>query len=683
MLDQNIENTSITSALIENKRLKHEISVIEEKTKLKMEKHLKYRLGNIIVQNSKRLIDFFKIPYLLIREYKKYKYEQEHKRKLKTIQYDGSPIISVIIAAYNCEKYIKQCIDSLLKQSFKNFEIIVVDDGSTDSTYNILKEYSKKINNIFIYRQQNKFAGEARNNGLSHAKGKYVLFLDADDFFEPNMLMRCYLRATDLDAEIVIFRGREYNDQTKEFSGCKFPVSPELFPSKAICCAEDFGEKLFQANSCIAWNKLIRKSLIDQVGVKFATTKSSNDTVFIYTLLSKAKRITLLDEIFVNYRIGNPNSLQRSKSQSWECICLAFFQLKKKLIEIGKYEGLKRSYINKALQANLYYLSTVDEKTRPIMECALNNKYFKLLDILENADKKGYIYNKNFQKKYLEIKTKKYIPIVYATDNNYAKHVSVSIQSIIENSNSLNYLIFFILVDSGFDEQNKQLLREQVNRSGHSIEFINMKEAFKDAKTSIAHISYHTFYRLQLPKILSYLNKLIYIDADTIVLKDIATLYDNDIRDSYFGGVKALAFDNKKHKNRLGIDTDKYINAGVLLVNNRLLIKDNLLVKFNELVKHEYDCQDQDIINIAAYRKIKTLPTKFNLMTKYKNDYERFIKENKISQKEYNEAISDPTIIHYADKIKPWDDKSSWLAAHYWKYAKKTPFYIEERATKC
>lgn len=93
---------------------------------------------------QKDLLIFFKIPYLLIREYKQYKYEQEHKRKLKTIQYDGSPIISVVIAAYNCEKYIKQCIDSLLKQSFKNFEIIVVDDGSTDSTYNILKEYSKK-----------------------------------------------------------------------------------------------------------------------------------------------------------------------------------------------------------------------------------------------------------------------------------------------------------------------------------------------------------------------------------------------------------------------------------------------------------------------------------------------------------------------------------------------------------
>lgn len=524
--------------------------------------------------------------------------------------------------------------------------------------------------------KKNKYAGVARNNGLSCAKGEYVLFLDADDFFEPNMLMLAYQRAKSVDADIVVFKGREYNDVTKEFKNCRFPLSPELFPNKAVISAGEFGEKLFQANSCIAWNKLISKKFIDKVGVKFSSTKSSNDTVFIYTLLSLAKRITLVNEILVNYRTGNPNSLQRSKAKSWECICIAFFQLKKKLIETGQYESQKRTFINKALQANLYYLSTIDDKTRAIMECSLNNKYFKLLDINKYAEVPNFIYNKNFRKQYIEIKQKKYIPIVYASDNNYAKYTSVSIQSILENSAQRNFLIFYILIDDEFSERNKELLTNQVEKYGHNIVFVNMKDAYKEENLKIAHISHHTYYRLQLPKILGYLNKLIYIDGDTIVLGDIGDLFDFDIKDSYFGGVKAPAFDNKKHRNRLGIDTSKYINAGVLLVNNRLLIKDKVQKKFEELLNNSYDCQDQDIINVAGFGKITLLPIKYNLMTKYQNTFSRFISEGKIDKSEFDEAIKYPLIIHYADKIKPWGDKTSWLAAHYWEYAEKSPFYI-------
>ena len=668
---------NIEELLQENQELKHRLSLIEEQAKLKYQNHLRYRLGNVIVENIDNPLKALSIPMRLLKVYKQYKEEHKKKENIKLYKFnEEAPLVSVIIAAYNCDKYINQCIDSLLNQSFKNFEIIVVDDGSTDRTYSILNEYKTKNKNLYIYRQKNKYAGVARNNGLSRAKGEYVLFLDADDFFEPNMLMLAYQRAKSVDADIVVFKGREYNDVTKEFKNCRFPLSPELFPNKAVISAGEFGEKLFQANSCIAWNKLISKKFIDNVGVKFSSTKSSNDTVFIYTLLSLAKRITLVNEILVNYRTGNPNSLQRSKAKSWECICIAFFQLKKKLIESGQYESQKRTFINKALQANLYYLSTIDDKTRAIMECSLNNKYFKLLDINKYAEVPNFIYNKNFRKQYIEIKQKKYIPIVYASDNNYAKYTSVSIQSILENSAQRNFLIFYILIDDEFSERNKELLTNQVEKYGHNIVFVNMKDAYKEENLKIAHISHHTYYRLQLPKILGYLNKLIYIDGDTIVLGDIGDLFDFDIKDSYFGGVKAPAFDNKKHRNRLGIDTSKYINAGVLLVNNRLLIKDKAQEKFEELLNNSYDCQDQDIINVAGFGKITLLPIKYNLMTKYQNTFSRFISEGKIDKSEFDEAIKYPLIIHYADKIKPWDDKTSWLAAHYWEYAEKSPFYI-------
>ena len=119
----------------------------------------------------------------------------------------SSPKISVIIAAYNCEEFIERCIESLILQTFDDFEIICVDDGSTDGTYDILKGYEKYYHNIHIYSQKNQYAGIARNNGMSHANGEYLLFLDSDDFFNENMLEIIYKQAKKVDAEIVVFKG--------------------------------------------------------------------------------------------------------------------------------------------------------------------------------------------------------------------------------------------------------------------------------------------------------------------------------------------------------------------------------------------------------------------------------------------------------------------------------------------
>ena len=96
--------------------------------------------------------------------------------------------ISIIIPVYNIEKYLKCCLNSILEQTFQEFEVICVDDGSTDHSLEILEEYKKKDKRIRIFTQENKYAGVARNNGLKHAKGEYVLFLDADDFLEKDTL---------------------------------------------------------------------------------------------------------------------------------------------------------------------------------------------------------------------------------------------------------------------------------------------------------------------------------------------------------------------------------------------------------------------------------------------------------------------------------------------------------------
>ena len=100
--------------------------------------------------------------------------------------------VSVIIPVYNAEEHLEQCLDSILCQTLKEIEIICVDDGSKDSSPAILAEYAKKDNRVRVIRQENGGAGKARNTGLSAAKGKYLSFLDADDFSQPEMLEKAF-----------------------------------------------------------------------------------------------------------------------------------------------------------------------------------------------------------------------------------------------------------------------------------------------------------------------------------------------------------------------------------------------------------------------------------------------------------------------------------------------------------
>ena len=108
------------------------------------------------------------------------------------------------MAVYNVESYIKQCLDSICNQTLKEIEIICVDDGSTDHTVSIIKNYQEKDQRIHIISQENQYAGVARNHGMKYAKGTYLSFLDADDYYTPDMLEKLYQQAEKQQLEVVV-----------------------------------------------------------------------------------------------------------------------------------------------------------------------------------------------------------------------------------------------------------------------------------------------------------------------------------------------------------------------------------------------------------------------------------------------------------------------------------------------
>ena len=134
------------------------------------------------------------------------------------------------------------------------------------------------------------------------------------------------------------------------------------------------------------------------------------------------------------------------------------------------------------------------------------------------------------------------------------------------------------------DIQKNMLL--QLEKENIVIHFINMDNKFSNINTNVSHITTPSFYRLEISKLLPYYKKVIYLDCDTIILSDIQDLYDINIFSYYCAGVKALAYDNNKHRKRLGIDTSSYINSGVILFNVEKINNDNL---YDKLIKLSFN----------------------------------------------------------------------------------------------
>lgn len=129
-----------------------------------------------------------------------------------------NPEISIIIPVYNPGKFINKCLNSIIHQTFKNIEILCIDDGSTDNSLNILKEFQKNDKRIRIFSQENLGAAASRNLGIENSKGNYILFVDADDWIEEDMCEKLYNHAEHLGSDMVLFNSIEHkpNNQFRE-----------------------------------------------------------------------------------------------------------------------------------------------------------------------------------------------------------------------------------------------------------------------------------------------------------------------------------------------------------------------------------------------------------------------------------------------------------------------------------
>ena len=268
-------------------------------------------------------------------------------------------IVSVIIPVYNAEKYLKQCLNSLLTQTFKNIEIICIDDGSTDHSLSLLSYYAKQDSRVLVKHKKNRGAGSARNFGLRYAQGEYLFFADADDFFELNMLEECVKIMNKDESDIVVFVAQKYDQKTGAFSEMPGSIRKEYCPAKSPFYAEEISKHIFNTFQMAPWNKMFRHSFIKKNKIWFQEIPRANDVAFTISTLALANKISVLNKKFVNYRIGTGDSLQQTNDMTPLSFWAAFKEAKNRLVLTGKYARYEQSFLNILLLHIFYNLRSV------------------------------------------------------------------------------------------------------------------------------------------------------------------------------------------------------------------------------------------------------------------------------------------------------------------------------------
>ncbi len=297
--------------------------------------------------------------------------------------------VSVILPVYNVAPFLKTCLDSIVNQTLKEIEIICVDDGSTDDSFEILKTYEASDDRFKVMRQQNKGAGAARNAGLQVAQGKYLSFLDADDFFERKMLEHAFLICEKGQLDFVTFRSDVYNNEKKTFEQSMWTIHQDLLPRARIFNYLDIKQDTFKLFVGWAWDKLYRREFILQNNLLFQEQRTTNDMLFVFSALVLANRMSVINRILAHHRRFAAQTLSVTREKSWDNFYHALIELRKVLVDADAYERLKYDFINYSLHFSLWNLNTLSGPARKRLFNQLKNKYFKELGI-QKLDKNQF-----------------------------------------------------------------------------------------------------------------------------------------------------------------------------------------------------------------------------------------------------------------------------------------------------
>ena len=289
-------------------------------------------------------------------------------------------LVTVIVPIHNVEKYLTQCLDSIINQTYRELEIILVDDGSIDNSYNIANQYLAKDTRIKLYHQSNQGVSAARNYGFARASGDYILFVDSDDFIELNLIECSVNDLEKQDVDMVIFSYR-YAD----FENNKL-IERNFVNSKIIDKKEALKLTLTEEVKSYAWLRLTKREAYKNI--QYPVGKTFEDTATTYRILFNCEKIYLSNRVLYNYRYKKNSITNTSKKKNRNN---AFASKYERYLDIKKaYPDVAAEGLNFIIDSMVKYsLSSSYSENRIVLKDA---KRLIKIEKYKTANKLEYLY---------------------------------------------------------------------------------------------------------------------------------------------------------------------------------------------------------------------------------------------------------------------------------------------------
>lgn len=275
--------------------------------------------------------------------------------------------ISVVMPIYNAEKYLGRAIRDVLNQTLSDIELICVDDGSTDNSTDIINSFVKKDSRVSSIRQSNAGPSVARNKGFVLAQGKYVIFLDADDMYEPTLLESLYNMAQKDNLDVAVTRFDIYNESSKGYVKQADEPHASIFAPGKVTSKNEYPDFIFASTTGYVWNKLIRTSFIRDKKIAFDNDLYVfEDVHFVCSVMALAERVERIDDILIHHRVYSEQSRATLFRKYYGQVPVVYKKIKDFLKRQGMYIPLKKGFFNFSTNrcSKLYNILWADGKER-------------------------------------------------------------------------------------------------------------------------------------------------------------------------------------------------------------------------------------------------------------------------------------------------------------------------------
>lgn len=291
--------------------------------------------------------------------------------------------VSVVMPIYNAGEYLCRAIGDVLAQTLTDIELICVDDGSTDNSPAIIEHFKNKDSRVSSIRQNNAGPSVARNKGLERVRGKYVIFLDADDMYEPTLLQSLYEASERDNLDVAVTRFDIYNESTNSYVKQADEPHASIFAPGKVTSKNEHPDRVFASTTGYVWNKLIRTSFLSDKKISFdIDLYVFEDVHFVCSVMALAERVERIEDILIHHRVYSEQSRSTLFRKYYGQVPVVYKKIKDFLMHHGMYIPLKKGFFSFSTDRcyKIYNILWADGKER--LWNMLHDRYIAELDWL-------------------------------------------------------------------------------------------------------------------------------------------------------------------------------------------------------------------------------------------------------------------------------------------------------------